>query len=334
MPYQRQLMLWFGALAVGIIVQYVARSVGGWRREVLFAGVMGGLAIFMLVAYVRPLDFVPPEQVGLREASTIGNVDYASMELAVTYAETVRPEGTTMFVIGNRDEGAWWHQQLWAPSYSDARFYYDDWMWYWHALHEGPYDPVNGYWMPNPTEALTQEYLHANGVGVVVVTDMGVPYGVPPRESARSNPLLTFDESFGEWDIYTVNDPSSLITNGDSLPTEISIGNQKISARFDDGEGTVLVRQNWFPRWEATANGEAVDIIRRDDGYMELRVPQGAVDVHLEYGVTGLDWMGRAATVAGLAALGAGIWLGPRLLRRLDASRGADDAGISMERSA
>jgi hypothetical protein len=316
MPYQRQLMIWFGALGIAVVVRYAVRALGAWSRDLLPAAVMGGLAIFMLVAHVRPLGFVPAEQVGLREISTTGNVDHATMKMATEHAESIRPDGTTMFVIGNRDD--WWHQQLWAPAYSDARFYYDDWMWYWHDDHAGPYDPANGYWMPNPTDALTGSYLDENGIGVVMVTDMGVPYGVPPRESARSNPRLTFSETFGEWDVYTVNDPTSLVTNGDSLPAEISIGNQEISARFEEGGGTVIVRQNWFPRWKATANGEAVDIVRRDDGYMELAVPPGAVEVRLEYAVTGLDWVGRIASAGGAIALGGAIWRGPGLLRRRD----------------
>jgi hypothetical protein len=324
-------MIWFGAFAVAAGVRFLTRALGTWSRELLPIVIMGSLAIFIVVAHVRPMGFIPAEQVGLREVSTTGNADYAALELATQHAETIRPDGTAMFVIGNRDEGAWWHQQLWAPSYSDARFYYDDWMWYWHARHEGPYDPINGYWFPNPTDALTEEYLGTNGIGIVLVTDMGVPYGAPPREAARTNPLLTFVKTFGEWDIYTVNTPTSLVTNGDALPSEFSIGNQVITARFDGGDGRILVRQNWFPRWEATVNGEAVEISRRDDGYMELEGPPGAVDIRLEYAVTNLDWAGRLASVAGLIFLGATVWRGRDILRRLGHTTHAGDKAVSVD---
>jgi hypothetical protein len=277
---------------------------------------VGGLALFVLVAHVQPMDFVAEEQVALRDVGLTGEADHADFKAAVEQADEVLPEGTAIFVVGNRDD--WWHQQLWAPSYSDARFFYDDWMWYWHARHAGPYDPANGYWMPNPTDALEGDYLDRSGIGVVLVSDMWVPSGVPPRDSARTNPRLEPVATFGAWDVYTVADPSSIVTHGDALPTEIDVTNHDIRASFDDGDGTVVVRQNWFPRWTATVNGEPVEITRRDDGFMELQVPPGPLEVHLTYGVTALDWAGRAASVAGIVLLAAGIWRGPALLRRLD----------------
>jgi hypothetical protein len=155
----------------------------------------------------------------------------------------------------------------------------------------------------------------------VVVTDVVVPQGIQPREAARNNPRLSFVDAVGVWDIYTVNDPVSLVTDGGALPTRIDVGNQEITASFDDGDGTVVVRQNWFPRWTATVNGDPVDVIRRDDGYMELHAPAGAADMRLEYAVTGLDWAGRFASVTGIALLGVCIWRGPWLLRRLDETR-------------
>jgi hypothetical protein len=327
MPFQRQLMIWFGALAVAVAVREAARRLGPVGQEALPSVVLGGLAAFMLVVHVRPLDFVPEEQVALREVSTTGNADHANFEAAVTRADTIRPEGTAMFVIGNRDD--WWHQQLWAPAYSDARFYYDDWLWYWHSDHAGPYDPGLGYYMPNPTEALEGEYLDDNGIGIVVVSDMWVPYGVPPRESARTNPRLTHVETFGAWDVYTVADPTSLMTDGDEMPTSIMIDNEEITARFEDGDGTILIRQNWHPRWTATVNGEPADIVRRDDGYMEIHMPPGPADVRLEYAVMGVDLAARTASVAGVVLLGVAIWRGREWLGRQSISRPTPGAASS-----
>jgi hypothetical protein len=317
MPFQRQLMIWFGALAVAMAVRALGRFVCARGSQVLVTGVIGGLAILMLVAHIRPLVFVPGDQVGLREVSLTGDADHASLELAIELAEQARPDGTSIFVVGNRDD--LWHQQLWAPAYSDARFYYDDWMWYWHDQHQGPYNPPNGYWMPNPTDALQGSYLDDHAIGVVVVTDMWVPSGIPPRESARTNQRLEPLGSAGIWDVYRVEQPASLVTNGNRVPVEISVENHAIRAQFDDGDGEIVIRQNWFPRWTAEANGEPVSLTRRDDGYMELRVPPGAVDVSLEYGVTTLDWAGRAASVAGIVVLIAGAWRGPAILRRFEA---------------
>ncbi|HLU35191.1 MAG TPA: hypothetical protein VKZ61_05425 [Thermomicrobiales bacterium] len=315
MPYQRQLMIWLAVYAVAWAAGSVTRKIEGWQGEWMPAFVLAGLAIVVLVAHVRPFGFIPDEHVGLREISTTGNADHANFVLAIERGEEVRPAGTAMFVIGNRDD--WWHQQLWGPAYSDARFNYDDWMWYWHDDHAGPYQPANGYWMPNPTDALEGSYLDDNGIGVVAVSDMWVPSGAPPRESARNNPRLTFVETFGAWDVYTVNQPTAIVTNGDTLPAEISVGNHEIRARFDDGDGNILVRQNWFDRWTATVNGAPAEIVRRPDGYMEIVAPPGAVDVRLEYSLTGLDWVGRSASVAGVLLLGVAAWRGPTLFRRL-----------------
>ncbi len=317
MPFQRQVMIWLGAVAIWIVLRWLLGWIGPASvRGVLAAGVPAALALFMLIAHVRPMSFVPVEQVALRDVSLTGNVDYADFESAIRLGESARPNGTAMFVIGNRDD--WWHQQIWAPAYSDARFYYDDWMWYWHERHAGPYNPENGYWFPNPTDALEGSYLDDNGIGVVVVSDMYVPSGVPPRESARTNPRLESVGSVGAWDVYTVQDPSSIIVDGGQRPESVSIGNQEIRATFPDGNGTIVLRQNWFPRWEATVNGEPVEVRRRDDGYMQIEAPAGPVEVRFTYGVTALDWAGRGAVVLGIVMLGVAVWRGPYVLRRLD----------------
>lgn len=332
MPFQRQVMIWLGATAVWIAVRWLLQ----WTRpvparQVLAAGVPAAIALFMLVAHVRPLDGIPEEQVALRDISLTGNADYANFRAAVELAEGARPDGTAMFVIGNRDD--WWHEQIWAPAFTDARLYYDDWLWYWHARHAGPYNPRNGYWFPNPTDALQGSYLDDNGIGVVVVSDMYVPSGVPPRQSARSNPRLEAVGSAGEWDVYTVRDPSSIMVDGGQRPESVEIGNEEISATFAQGDGTIVLRQNWFPRWEATVNGERVPIERRDDGYMQVRAPEGPVEVRFTYAVTALDWAGRGAVVVGIVVLGMASWRGPALLRRLDAPRSAGQPAIPREGS-
>lgn len=321
MPYQRQLMIWLAALAVGLTVRYLTGKLGRWSREILPSVVTGGLAVIVLVVFVAPLGFISDARVGLREPSTTGNVDHATFVAAIERAASIQPEGTAMMVVGNRDEGDWWHQQLWAPAYADGRFFYDDWMWYWHDDHPGPYTPENGYWMPNPTEALEGEYLEANGIGVVVVTDMWVPAGEPPRVSARSNPRLTHVETFGAWDVYAVAEPTSLVVSGESLPEDISVDNHLVTATFDDTDGTVTVRQNWYPRWSATVNGTPVELVRRDDGYIDLDVPAGPVELRLEYRVTGLDTVARMASVTGLVMLALGAWRGPALLHRISVPR-------------
>lgn len=183
-------------------------------------------------------------------------------------------------------------------------------MWYWHSLQPGPYDPARGYYMDNPTEALTQQYFDDHGIGVVMVSEMYVPSGIPPRQSAARNNALELQGSFGGWDIYTVREPVSIATRGDALPESVSVGNHELHASFAGGSGDVVIRQNWFPRWQAEVNGEQVDIQRDETGYMRIAVPDGAVDVVLTYSVTGVDWLSRAASTLGVLGTVVFAWRG------------------------
>ena len=304
MPFQRHLMIYFGALALGAGLQAVSRRVPIWKPTHAPSVTLLVVAVAALVIFVRPASFVPENFHGLTPVDTTGDDDFALFMEAIEQAESERVDGTSIFVVGNReDRPYWWHQQLWAPVASPGPFHYDDWLWYWHRDHPGPYDYRNGYSFPNPGDALAAGYLWNNGISVVVVTDMSVPSGPPPRVAARTSPALEFNTTIGQWDIYRVVEPTAIVTNGGSVPEEAEVDNGHITARFDDGNGTVVVRQNWFPRWEAFANGEKADITRRDDGYMEIDVPPGPVTIEIIYGVTFLDWVGRAATVVGAAGI-------------------------------
>lgn len=301
MPYQRQLMIWFGAVAVWAVLRRVSEELHGFWKTIVPAAGFSGLALIILFVFIRPLDFIPENYHGMPEVGTTGNQDFAEFQEAVGDAEELRDPGTSMYIVGNRSD--WWHQQLWAPTETDAPLYYDDWLWYWTTTHEGPYDYRNGHFFPNPSPTFTSDYLADNGISVVMVTDMPEAGSPEPREAARNSPLLRYNTTVGVWDLYTVREPSSMITNGDALPENIEISNQRMTASFNDGDGHIVIRRNWFPRWEVVANGEPVEITHRDDGYMEVDVPPGAVDIEVRYQVTALDWIGRIAAVLGIAGV-------------------------------
>src|SRR5699024_6032096 len=164
--------------------------------------------------------------------------------------------------------------------------------------HPGPFDYRNGTYYPDPSQALTDEYFSVHGIGAVVVTDRGNDQGMPQRV-AQSSELLDQQDSIGAWDVFAVRALNPLVTDGDDAPASVELANGRIAASFDDGDGTVVIRENWFPRWRARADGEPVPVIHRDDGFMELHVPSGAVDIELVYTVTALDWIGRIAAVNG-----------------------------------
>lgn len=308
MPYQRLLMLVLAAIFVVLALQWLTSRLATVWREAIIAVVVVGLGVGSLLMMANRSDDVPVNASALYEVNTVGDQRFADLEDAVILANDIRPQGTAVFVIGNQND--WWHEQLWAPGIQQGTYYYDDWLWYWHADQAGPYDPMSGYYMPNPTDALTQEYFSNHGIGVVMVSNMPVSSGMPPKQAAESSNLLQHRGSIGAWDVYEVKTPTSLATRGESLPSAIDWSNQRIEIAFDDGSGSVLVRQNWFPRWQAEVNGESVEITRSESGYMDIDAPDGAVTVTLTYGVTGLDWTARAMSVAGLVGLIGFAWRG------------------------
>ncbi|MGI8403371.1 MAG: hypothetical protein ACR2OE_01130, partial [Thermomicrobiales bacterium] len=135
------------------------------------------------------------------------------------------------------------------------------------------------------------------------------------RDAARSNPNLRLVTTSGNWDVYAVRHVVPIITNGINQPTSVSIDNEHISASFDDGSGEILMRRNWFPRWQATVNGKVVPIQRTVDGYMSIKVPSGNAVVQLTYAVNGADWIARICALVGvliLVFIGSLRWLAIR----------------------
>lgn len=302
MPYQRLLMLALAAIFIVLAVQWLTHRVPKLWRELVIAVVVLGLGFGSLQVMSDRGDDIPLNEHALYQVSTVGDQRFADLEDAVKLANEMRSEGTAVFVIGNHQE--WWHEQLWAPGIEQGTYYYDDWLWYWHRDQPGPYNEDLGYYMQNPSDAFTEAYFSEHGIGVVMVSDMWVPSGVPPRQSATSSDLLEFQGSFGSWDIYTVKQATSIASRGAELPAVVEWSNQSIEIQFDGGTGPVTVRQNWFPRWQAEVDGEPVAITRDSSGYMMIDVPDGAVHLTLTYGVTGLDWIARGMSVIGLVGTG------------------------------
>ena len=313
MPFQRYLMLALAATFIGIALQWLTARFSNVWREAVIAFVVLTMGVGSIVMMSTRTDDIPVNEKAMYSVSTVGDQRFADLEDAVHLANQIRPEGTAVFVIGNQHE--WWHEQLWAPGIENGSYYYDDWLWYWHTDQPGPYDWTQGYWMQNPTDALTDEYFLDHGIGVVMVSDMWVPYGDPPRQAATSNPLLEHQGQFGGWDVYTVDVSASLATRGNEIPTEIAWSNHKIEVSFAQGDDSVTVRQNWFPRWQAEVNGEPASVSRTDAGYMTIEVPPGPVQVTLTYGVTSLDWTARGLSVMGLLGLGLFAFRGGTLIQ-------------------
>lgn len=318
MPFQRLLMLYLAGYATVDIAKRAAGRLDRFGIPQLAAAitVAGMFVVFTTGVGPRTL-----EEQALRPIPRVEGaaaIELASMRRAVEHADAVAPADTAILVLGGSLS---WHEQLWAPIWSDRRFYYDDWLWYWHRLHEGPYDYRAGHYYPNPTDTLDSAYLGTHGIGAVVVTnapdDAG---GGNARVVASEAEQLRREGTFGRWDVYAVTDATPLATLNGASPEqrEISEDRERITLSFADAEaGRILVRQNWFPRWSATIDGEPVDVERAANGYIEIPTNGGDIDVELTYGITAKDWVARVLTVVASVVIVVGLIAGATPIRRL-----------------
>jgi len=313
MPFQRLVMIYLAAYAIVWIVETGLRLARVERSRAI-ASIAPGLAGVAILATMLGSVWTFPDIFTTPSIETTRRPEFAEFQAAIQTADEIVPPGTAILVIGNQlDSERWWHQQLWGPLESDAPFFYDDWLWYWHLDHAGPYSAQNGHAYPDPQRAITDSYFQAHGIGAVVVTDMAVRLGTNPRAAAASEPSLRLVRTTGEWDVYAVVIPTPIVTNEANLPTALTIENHEIQATFPNSEGPVTIRRNWFPRWRATADGTNVPIARTADGYMRVTVPPGTRSLRLIYDVTAADWAGRIGVVAGLAVvMGMAVGVGPR----------------------
>ena len=159
---------------------------------------------------------------------------------AVRLADDAAPDGAAVLVLGSVLS---WHQPLSAPMWSDRRFFFDDWLWYWQRDHVGPYNPEIEHSYPRDAATLTTDYFATHGIGAVIVTDVG---GQENRAEAASSPLLS-PVSTGLWfDVYLVTDPVSIVTVDGVAADSIAIDNNSISATGTSGGGVVVMQAVLF----------------------------------------------------------------------------------------
>jgi hypothetical protein len=299
MPFQRLLMIFLAAWFAGWVLEQVTTLVRARWRGWLQAGLLTLFAVAIMLGFYNQQfgDLSSPYQ--QPPQMTTGVTEYPTYRDAISVASSIAPPGTAVMVVG--DQESWWHEQLWGPAWSDRMFLYDDWMWFWHQDHEGPYDPEMGHNYPFPDEAFTRSWFDAHGVGAVLVTNMPELRSRDPRHSAAQNPLLEFQQTFGYWDLYLVTDPTTMVTSKTTNASSVTTDGGLIEATFAGGaSGEIEIRRNWFPRWEAWADGESVEIERTTNGYMRVDVPEGTTTIELRYAVTPVDWLGRALAIGGL----------------------------------
>ena len=310
MPFQRLLMIYLAAFAITQVIETLARFFRIGRPFAVTSSAVGVVTVLIL-ALMWGAIWTPPEAYRTLKSPTTADglfatspdeepqSEFLAFQEAVRVADRARPDGTAILVVGDRE--GWWHEQLWGPLVSDAPFFYDDWLWYWHTDHEGPYNYLEGHFYPAPSETFEPTYLRTHGIGALVVTNMDVRAGATdPREAAKGDPDLEWAATAGNWDVYTVADPVTIFSSGDASASNVVIEDQRLTAEFTNASGEIDVRRNWFPRWQAFADGERVDVVRTDNGYMRISVPPETTSIELRYATTAADWMARLAVMFGL----------------------------------
>jgi hypothetical protein len=301
MPFQRLLTIYLAAVGLWSGVTWVIRWLPGRRTAGLGGGICLLLVTLFAVRSIAPSNAEPPALTyppapsrGLFAVETAAVPEQVAFERAVRAADAAAPPGTAIQVIGSALS---WHQRLWAPIFSTRQFFYDDWLWDWNRWHVGPrdFDPLVRHSYPRPDLALSRDYLDRQAIGAIVVTGTSRPAAAASTElsSVRA----------GLFDVYTVRDPRTLVTEGGRNATDIGATDNRIAATIDGPGGDVLLRRNWHPRWRVTVNGVRVATARGEGGYIAIKVPAGKVRVEMTYAVDRIDWLGRLAALAGVVTV-------------------------------
>jgi len=288
MPFQRLLTIYLGAFMLHALL--VRFDVGGRVRVPPHAGVVGATAV-LAIAVLWPALLIPVYHRSLWPVESTAQPAMVDFADAVTRARATAPTGTAVLVIGTEISQ---HQQLWAPSIAAGPFFYDDWMWYWHASHAGVYEPCCESAYATRGSALQRGYLQRHAVGAIAVAGDARPVAAasPELEWRHTGPFDTYD-------VFAVRQPTTIVTWPGAGVIDMVVDRERLQARGAGAGGPASIRHNWHPRWQATVNGEAATVARTGDGYMSVPVPAGSVELALSYRRDAVDWIGLGAAGAG-----------------------------------
>jgi hypothetical protein len=303
MPFQRYLVVFLAAVALQSMVGVLAP-----RRPLLREAIVGVAALALLVAYVRPIGPLHAESRGLFPILGTATAEQADFEAAIELADLAAAPDGAMLVLGTtRGAEFQWHQQLWAPRFTERPMFYDNWLWYWHPDHYGPHDFRLGHHYPVAPfrwpETLERDYLDHHGIAAVIVTGEAI-------EQAAEQVGHLQRVRDGIFDVYLVQEPAPIVALPGGTTASVSVTDDLIAATGDSTGGEAKIARNWYPRWQATVNGEDAGVTRTDDGYMTVAVPEGPVAIEMTYAVDGWDWLGRAASLLGVVGVVALVWAG------------------------
>ena len=291
MPVQRLLMIYLAAVGLHALA---AAAIARWQVRRLGPPAVEAVAVAaLLTIYVGPERLMPFWSRGLFPVHRTGTPAFGFLHQVLKLADEAAPTGTAILIAGTPNDD---RPQLWAPVDVDRPLFYDDWMWYWHTRHRGPYDPTrtSRYDLARVAEILDREYLQRNGIGAVVAA--------PSVQLAADAAPALKREFGGTYGLYVVRDPVRIVTLGSRSASGQTIENERIVADGTSDGDYALIRRNWFPRWRVAVNGRPASIIETDDGYMRVPVPRGRVHLELVYALEPLDSLARLLMAIGVVA--------------------------------
>ena len=300
MPLQRLLTIYLAAVALCFVLEWVLAKIAPSQRWIAPLSVIG-IAAAILLLQTRPLDGPPPDpaspaipEVSLYGVAMSARPEQADLVEAVRAATEAAAPGTALLVVGSALS---WHQQLWAPLWTERPLFYDNWLWYWRPDHAGTpgYAFLAGHHYPDPERSLDRDYLARHGIGAVVVTGSA-------RDAAADSALLLLLRK-GIYDVYTVIDPVTTVTFGNRNAVSTEFSNHLVEAASDVSSAPVTARVNWHPRWEATVDADMATVERLDDGYLGIAENEPGSRVEFTYAMQPLDWIARVLVAAGAAGL-------------------------------
>ncbi len=294
MPFQRLLLIYLAATAVVWLAHLLARGVKAGTTVFSSAAIAAALVAVLII--VAPIDAIPEGNRPIPVQQLTGSREYVELEAAVALANEVAPPGTALLIAGSE---LGWHQPMWAPAMTERPLHYDNWLWLWQSRHR--MDPIRyeGQAIEPASYGtmLSTEYLARNGIGAVIALTPQV------REIADVSPAL-LGTSSGRYAVYLVRGEPGIVSGPPGTAVASTWhGGQRITATATGEGGNLVVHQTWFPRWQATVNGEPAELTAGPDGQIRLTVPAGVADVVLWYGTDRWDWLFRAMAAVGLVLL-------------------------------
>lgn len=306
MPFQRLLAIYLAGVAFHLFALWVAGVVRVRAMPIINLAVVGAITAMVVLpmgslAPASPPGEIPAAARSLYPIPTTASPEQLAFADAMQAADRTSTPGTAILILGSSLS---WHQQLWAPFWTDRMLFYDDWLWNWHTRHVAPgydYRTGNAYAPAMLASTLTRAYLDRHGIGAVVVASSDRAAGV--KLQAAQSPLLVPIRS-GNYDVYAVREPKTIVTFGTANVITTTLSNERVVATGTSTGGEALIRRNWFPRWQATVNNRPVSLTQTPDGYIRVALPPGEVRLELIYGVDVIDWLARLSSVlGGIAAL-------------------------------